>query len=180
MPLVDKRHRARSAALRRVRRKWIVGALLVLVLSVPGSAWSYVESPVLSGAARVQVWCWSDAEWAPYRSRALAFYAPESASVDAGIHLPGRTCARLVRASSGWRPEPGLERRRLGMGLFTLAHEVGHAVRPNGTELDANCVAAATTFWRIAARLGIGSRYSLALARIVASRVTVPCWPASV
>ena len=180
MPLVDKRQHTHGAALCCVPRRWIVGALLVLVLSLPGSAWSYVESPTLSRAAGVQVWCWSDAEWEPYRSRALAFYARESASVDAGIHLPSRTCARLVRASGGWRPEPGLARRRLGMALFTLAHEAGHAVRPNGTELDANCIAAATTFWRVGARLGIEWRYRLALARIVASRINVPCWPASV
>jgi hypothetical protein len=164
----------------RAARTCLLATLVALVLALPSAAWGYTASPVLSRAAEVPVWCWSDSEWSTYSSQALAFYAPESGSVDRGAHLPARTCARLVRASYGWRPDPGLARQRLAMAVFTLAHEVGHAVFPSGTELDANCIAAATTFWRIGARLGIGWRYRLALARIVAARLNVPCWPRSV
>ena len=121
-----------------------------------------------------------DAEWEPYRSLALAFYAPESGSVPLGVHLPWRTCTRLVRASRGWRPEPGIGRRHLAMALFTLGHEVGHALAPDGSELDANCIAASWTFWRIGRRLGIERPYRLALARAAARRIPDPCWPSRV
>jgi hypothetical protein len=153
-------------------------ALAALVL--PSTALAYVPNETLARAAEEPIWCWSDAEWEPYRDAALAFYAVESGSVDRGVHMPARTCARLVRASEGWRPEPGLARRRLAMALFTVAHEVGHALAPDGTELDAHCIAASSTFWRIGRRLGIEWRYRLTLARVAAQRVNVPCWPSVV
>ena len=181
MTVVDKRHQRAGRGRRFYRaRTSILAAFLALVLALPAAAWGYTASPVLSRASAVPVWCWSDPEWSAYGSRALAFYAPESGSVDRGAHLPARTCARLVRASYGWRPEPGPARQRLGMALFTLAHEVGHAVSPNGTEVDADCIAASTMFWRIGARLGVEWRYRLALARTVAARIDVPCWPSRV
>ena len=177
---VDKRHhRPRARRLARFAPTSLV-ALLVALAAFPAAASGYTVSPVLSRAAEVPVWCWTDAEWEAYGSRALAFYAPNAGSVDRGIHLPVRRCIQLVRASDGWRPEPGLARQRLGLALFTLAHEVGHAVLPDGTERDANCIAASTTFWRVGARLWIEWRYRLALARTVAARLDVPCWPANV
>ncbi len=80
---------------------------LALAASVsPSAALAYVPSETLARAAEEPVWCWSDAEWEPYRDAALAFYAVESGSVERGVHMPARTAPASSGRARGGDPSP--------------------------------------------------------------------------